>query len=183
MNFSFEIKKIRQEKRMSLQELSDLSGVSKSMISKIEREEKNPTLQVAAQIAEALGTTLSALLDAPKDQEITIIRKNERVIYHDELTGFQRTILSPQFGENGIEFIENIIPQGGISPKFPPHRNGVKEYITVSEGKLEILVGTELFTLEPGDSIFFKGNNTHQFRNLGSSECRYYLIVDSYGIK
>ena len=45
MNFSERIKQIRQEKKISLQELADLSGVSKSMISKIEREEKNPTLE------------------------------------------------------------------------------------------------------------------------------------------
>jgi len=180
MNFSERTKQIRQEKKISLQELADLSGVSKSMISKIEREEKNPTLQVAAQIAEALGTTLSALLDEPKNQEVVIIKEDDRIIYHDELTGFQRILLSPQFETTGIEFIKNIIPPGAESPVFPPHRNGVKEYITVSKGKLSALIGDQEFKLRTGDSIFFQGNSRHQFKNIGNTECHYYLIVDSY---
>ena len=183
MNFSEKIKEIRQEKKISLQELADLSGVSKSMISKIEREEKNPTLQVAAQIAEALGTTLSALLDEPKNQDVAIIKKDDRIIYHDELTGFQRILLSPQFESKGIEFIKNIIPKGAESPIFPPHRNGVKEYITVSKGELEVLIGDQRFKLETGDSIFLQVNNTHQFKNVGYTECHYYLIIDSYNIQ
>lgn len=182
MNFSEKIKEMRQEKKISLQELADLSGVSKSMISKIEREEKNPTLQVAAQIAEALGTTLSALLDEPKNQDIVIIKKDDRVIYHDELTGFQRILLSPQFETKGIEFIKNIIPHGAESPIFPPHRDGVKEYITVSKGELAALIGDQEFKLETGDSIFFQGNNRHQFKNTGDTECHYYLVVDSYNL-
>lgn len=182
MNFSERIKQIRQEKKISLQELADLSGVSKSMISKIEREEKNPTLQVATQIAEALGTTLSALLDEPKNQEVVIIKKDDRIIYPDELTGFKRILLSPQLETKGIEFIKNIIPKGAESPTFPPHRNGVKEYISVSKGELAVLIGDQRFKLETGDSIFFQGNNRHQFKNVGDTECHYYLIIDSYNI-
>jgi len=182
MNFSEKVKKMRQEKKISLQELSDLSGVSKSMISKIEREEKNPTLQVAAQIAEALGTTLSLLLDEPKNQDIAIIKKDDRIIFNDSLTGFQRILLSPQFETKGIEFVKNIIPHRGESPMFPSHRNGVKEYITVSKGKLEALIGDKKFKLEAGDSISFQGNNKHQFKNIGNTECHYYLVVDSYNI-
>ena len=182
MNFAEKIKKMRQEKKISLQELADLSGVSKSMISKIEREEKKPTLQVAAQIAEALGTTLSALLDEPKNQDIIITKKEDSVIFHDEITGFQRVLLSPQFEARGIEFIKNIIPLGTESPIFPPHRNGVKEYITVSKGELAVLIGDQSFKLKAGDSIFFPGNHRHQFKNTGDTECHYYLIIDSYNI-
>lgn len=181
MNFSTKIKEIRNKKEISLQKLSDLSGVSKSMISKIEREEKNPTLQVAAQIAEALGTTLSSLLDEPKNQEIVIIKKDERITYQDELTGFQRILISPQLETEGIEFIKNIIPKGAKSPDFPAHRNGVKEYITISKGKLLALIGDQKFYLEAGDSIFFQANNKHQFENIGDTECHYYLIIDSHG--
>lgn len=181
MDFSEKIKKIRQEKKITLQELAALSGVSKSMISKIEREEKKPTLQVAAQIAEALGTTLSALLDEPKKQTITVIKKADRIVYDDELTGFKRVLLSPQFETIGIEFVKNIMPIGSGSPLFPPHRSGVKEYVTVSKGTLIAILGEQDFLLEAGDSIFFQANVKHQFKNIGDEECHYYLIVDSHG--
>ncbi|NCD11659.1 MAG: XRE family transcriptional regulator [Epsilonproteobacteria bacterium] len=182
MEFSERIKQLRQEKKISLQELSDLSGVSKSMISKIERKEKNPTLQVATQIAKALSVTLSSLIDEQKSQPIILMKCNDRISFHDELTGFKRILLSPQFGNQGIEFIENIIPINAKSPNFPPHQNGVKEYICVSQGKLKILLENQAFELESGDTFFFHANCYHQFINIGDTECHYYLVIDSYSV-
>lgn len=183
MDFAKNLKKIRNEKKLSLQELADLSGVSKSMLSKIEREEKNPTLQVASQIAEALSMTLSALLGEHDQKDVIIIRKEEKLVYRDELTGFERSLLSPSFPSKGIEFILNTIPIGKVSPIFPPHQKGVKEYIFLSKGKLQIILGEQIYELETGESIYFEADTKHQFKNIGDSECQYYLIIDSHELK
>lgn len=183
MDFAKNLKKVRSEKKLSLQDLADLSGVSKSMLSKIEREEKNPTLQVASQIAEALNMTLSAMLGEHDQKDMMIIKKNQRLIYRDELTGFERHLLSPSFPSKGIEFILNIIPVGKESAVFPPHQKGVKEYIYLSKSKLQVLLGEKTYELEPGDSIYFEADIKHQFKNIGDSECHYYLIIDSYQLK
>lgn len=179
MDFAKSLKAIRQEKKMSLQELANLSGVSKSMLSKVERREKNPTLQVAANIAEALGVTLSAMIAETQDKPVILIKKEERIIYHDEMTGFQRQLLSPTFSNPGIEFIFIIIPPGQQSPAFPPHRKGVKEYVILVKGKLRLLLNQDEYLLDTGDSIYFEADVTHQFLNTGQEECNCYLVIDS----
>ena len=180
MIFVQNLKKIRQEKKLSLQELSDLSGVSKSMLSQIEREEKNPTLQIASQIAEGLGNTLSAMLGEIQKEPVIVIKANERLVYRDEFSGFERHLLSPSFTTKGIEFILNIIPCEGESAYFPPHKNGVKEYVYVAQGRLQVELGNTVYELEQNESIYFEANFRHKFKNIGDTVCRYYLVIDSY---
>lgn len=124
MDFGDKIKELRSLRKYSLDELSQRSGVSKSMISKIERKEKMPTLQVAAKISEALGTTLSSLLADASAAEIVVTRREDRRVFLDELTGFRRELLSPQRPDPALEFIENRILPRRISPA-PEGRGGV----------------------------------------------------------
>jgi len=183
MNFVQNVTRLRQEKKLSLQDLANLSGVSKSMLSKIEREEKNPTLQIASQIAEGLGTTLSALLAENEHQPVILIKQNDRRMYRDEISGIERYLLSPAFSTRGIEFILYIIPQGEKSPEFPPHQKGVKEYITVSMGRLKIELYDITYELNAGDSIYFEANVRHKFLNIGDTNCHFYLVTDSHDIR
>lgn len=183
MEFGDKIRELRTLKKYSLDELSQRSGVSKSMISKIERKEKMPTLQVAAKISEALDTTLSSLLAEPSDSEIVVTRKQDRQVFLDELTGFRRELQSPQRSDPELEFIENRIPPHSTSPAFPPHRKGVEEYIAVTAGTLTARLGQQEIQLKAGDSLFFQAHVTHQFCNDGDTECCYFLVIDSYKTK
>lgn len=180
MGFGLRVKKARSEMQLTLQELSERSGVSRSMLSKIEREEKNPTIQIACQVAEGLGLTLSQLLDEPEEREVMLIPKSQRLIFRDEQSGFERQLLSPSFPARGVEFIYNIIPPAQTSGVFPPHTKGVKEYVSVAQGKLEVTIGERLFVLEAGDSLYYDANITHQFVNVGDEPCAYYLVIDSH---
>lgn len=179
MDFAGSLKTIRQKKKMSLQELANLSGVSKSMLSKIERYEKNPTLQVAADIANALGVTLSYMIDEKQYNSVIVTKKDDRVIYRDDLSGFQREQLSPTFENYGIEFILYKIPPHQQSPVFRPHKPGVNEYLTVAKGKLLIILDHNEYLLENGDSFYFEADVSHQFLNAGEEECHYYLVRNS----
>lgn len=181
MGFGKQINVMRKKNKMTLQELSAASNVSASMLSQIEREEKNPTIQVACQIAEALNTTLSALLDQQEKREVVVIRKDERPIYVDEKSGFQRHLLSPSVPSRGIEFVLNIIPPNKESGIFPAHKAGVKEYIFVKSGKLRVELGHGAFSeeLEAGDSLFFEADTAHRFINMTNDECHYFLVIDS----
>lgn len=181
MSFARNVKQARKEKGFSLQDLSGRCGVSRSMLSKIEREEKNPTLQLACQIAEGLNMTLSQLLGEQTRQEVIVIRENERMIFKEDRSGFERHLLSPSFPSRGIEFILNIVPPGEESGAFPPHKQGVKEYIVIAQGKLRATLDGQVYTLQQGDSIYFEASVEHRFENIGGEECRYYLVIDSYG--
>jgi transcriptional regulator with XRE-family HTH domain len=181
MSYAQNLARIRKEKNMSLQDVANASGVSKSMLSKIEREEKNPTLQVAAQIAEGLGTTLSAMLGESEKQVSLLIHPKDRLIFKDDVSGFERHLLSPSFTTKGIEFLYNIIPAKQESAYFPPHRNGVKEYLVVANGEMTVELDDKRFKLEANDALYFEANVKHKFINTSSERCIYYLVIDSYG--
>lgn len=181
MGFGKRVNAIRKQNNMTLQKLSELSKVSPSMLSQIEREEKNPTIQVACQIAEALNTTLSVLIDEQPEREMIVIRKGEHPIYFDEKLGFQRKLLSPSFPSRGVEFILNTIPPLSESGVFPSHKTGVKEYIYVLQGKMKVELGNGQYEEElyEGDSFYFEANTEHRFINLTNEECKYFLVIDS----
>lgn len=180
MGFGTHVKEYRKKKGWTLQELSTRSQVSRSMLSQIEREEKNPTLQVACNIAEALDTTVSHLLGEQEAVNTMVVRKSERALYLDEETGHRRYVLSPTFPSKGLEFILNVLPVSGSTGRFPAHQVGVAEYITVLEGRLKVLLGSgkdQVFELEQEDSFYFEASIEHIFVNIGDIPCKYILVI------
>lgn len=149
------------------------------MISKLERGEKNPTLVVAAKVAEGLGVSLSQVVGVEERREVVVVRRERRMVMRDPETGFERQLLSPSFGGRGIEFIRNVVPIGSTSGEFPPHRRGVSEYVVVEKGRLRALLGSDEYFLERGDALYFEADVTHRFDNAGEGECSYYLVIDS----
>ncbi len=162
-----------------MDELAELSGVSRAMISKLERGEKNPTLVVAAKLAEGLGITLSKLAGMEERREVIIVPRNKRMVMRDPETGFERQLLSPNFAGPGVEFIRNKIPPGSTSGEFPPHRKGVEEHIVVERGSLRAILAGEQYLLERGDAMYFEADIPHRFDNAGDGECTYYLVIST----
>lgn len=173
------VRDLRRGRGLTLEELAERSGVSRAMISKLERGEKNPTLVVAAKLAEGFGVTLSQLVGMEERREVVVVPRDRRMVMRDPETGFQRQLLSPSFGGRGVEFIRNVIPEGSTSGEFPSHRRGVEEYIVVEKGRLKALIGGEEHLLEEGDAMYFEADVTHRFDNAGDGECSYYLVIVS----
>lgn len=173
------IRRIREARGLSLSDLARRSRVSASMLSRIERSEKNPTVPLACRIAEALDTTLSHLVGEVPRSEVVVVPARERQVLRDPQSGFERQILSPTFPTRGIEFLYNVIPVGQGSGEFPPHRPGVEEYLVVAEGRLEARVGTEVVRLGRGDALYFEADVAHGFTNVGRGACAYYLVINS----
>ena len=149
------------------------------MISKLERGEKNPTLVIAAKVAEGLGVSLSQLVGVEERREVVVVRRERRMVMHDPESGFERQLLSPSFGGRGIEFIRNVVPVGSTSGEFPQHRRGVTEYLVVERGRLRAVLGNDEYLLEEGDALYFEADVPHRFDNAGEGECSYYLVIDS----
>ena len=151
------------------------------MISKLERGEKNPTLVVAAKVAEGLEMSLSQLVGVEERGEVVVVRRERRMVMQDPGTGFERQLLSPSFGGRGLEFIRNVVPEGSTSGEFPPHRRGVEEYVVVERGRLKAILGDDDYLLDEGDALYFEADVQHRFDNVGVGECSYYLVIDSKG--
>lgn len=175
------IRGLRRERGLTLDLLAERSGVSRAMISKLERGEKNPTLVVAAKVAEGLGVRLSQLVGVEERREVVVVPRGRRMVVRDPETGFERQLLSPSFGGRGIEFIKNVVPEDSTSGEFPPHRRGVEEYVVVERGRLRAFLGDEDYLLEEGDALYFEADVSHRFDNAGKGECSYYLVIASGG--
>lgn len=174
-----EIHAHRRRKQWSLEQLSEQSGVSRSMISKIERCEAVPSTTVLAKIAEALGVTFSTLMSRPVDNEVIHIKASTQPVLRDETTGFTRRCLSPVLPGRGIDWVLNTLPPRATAGEFQAHRRGVEEYIYVLDGRLKAVVGSEVVTLETGDSLYFQADATHSFTNAGTRDCTYFLVIDA----
>ena len=175
------VKDLRRRRGLTLEELAASSGVSRAMLSKVERGEKNPTLVVAAKVAEGLGVGLSELLGAQERREVVVVPYDRRPTMRDPETGFERQLLSPPFSGRGVEFVRNVVPQGASSGRFPPHRRGVEEYVVVENGRLRAVLGGEERILDEGDALYFEADVPHRFDNVGEGECSYYLVIVSKG--
>ncbi len=175
------VRDLRKERGLTLEELAEVSGVSRAMISKLERGEKNPTLVIAARLAEGLGVSLSRLAGVEERREVVVVPKEGRTVLRDPETGFERQSLSPTFPGRGVEFLRNVVPEGSTSGDFPPHRKGVEEHIVVESGQLEATLGGEKYLLREGDALYFAADLPHRFDNVGRGECAYYLVISSGG--
>ncbi|MGQ4274574.1 helix-turn-helix domain-containing protein [Terrihabitans sp. B22-R8] len=174
-----EVRRHRKMKALSLEGLSALSGVSRSMISKVERGETVPSTGTLSRLAEALGTTFSQLMAHPEEQEIIVIPAARQPILSDAESGYTRRCLSPVLPARGIDWVLNTLPVGSTTGEFVAHRRGVEEYIYVLKGRLEVSVGERRIILSERDSLYFQADAIHAFTNLGAGVCEYFLIIDS----
>jgi transcriptional regulator with XRE-family HTH domain len=171
------VRELRRGRGLTLDGLAEISGVSRAMISKLERGEKNPTLVVAAKLAGGLGVTLSRLAGMEEHREVIIVPRERRMVMRDPETGFERQLLSPNSVGLGVEFMRNTIPEGSTSGEFPPHRKGVGEQIVVERGTLKAILAGEEHLLREGDALYFEADVPHRFDNAGKQECSYYLVI------
>lgn len=169
----------RKGKGLAIEQLAELSGVSRSMISKIERAEAVPSTSVLSQLAEALGVTFSQLLVEPEEQDIVVLPQRVQPVLRDQASGFTRRCISPILPGRGIDWVLNTLPVGSSTGEFTAHRRGTDEYIYVLAGTLEARLGEQVHRLEAGDAVYFQATSTHEFRNLGAGDCQYFLVIDS----
>jgi transcriptional regulator with XRE-family HTH domain len=179
-NVGARVKKLRTGQGLTLEALADLSGVSRAMISKLERGEKNPTLVVAAKVAQALRVGLTDLMGVAESRRaVIVIPKSSRMIFRDSETGFERQLLSPAFESRSVEFVRHVIPKGETSGELPPYKTGTEKFLVVEQGRLRIVIEGYDYVLNAGDSLYFEADTPHRFDNTGKGVCSYYLVVSS----
>lgn len=171
------IHQLRQDRGWSLDTLSGRSGVSRSMLSQIERQQANPTLAITVKIANAFGISIAELIqqiDPPP--KIRVLPGNLPAhIYRSDDQCSLRT-LSPSEQERGVEFYELVISPGGCLDSAA-HINGTCELLTVQKGKIRVHSGGENAELGKGDSASYNADVLHKISNIGSSQAICYLVV------
>jgi transcriptional regulator with XRE-family HTH domain len=176
--FAERLKDLRTEKDLSMQALAELAHVSKSMICKIERDEVQPTLDVAAKLAHALGKTLSEMLHATQPVQVVYLPKDEQATWEDSRHVKRRNI-SPVFEGLKLEWIHVEFPPGASIVKTPSdYTAGEEKYILVIKGALEVKINEQIYRLKKGDSLYFDAKCTHTFTNPGKDSSEYFAVIN-----
>jgi len=177
-----QLKRLRRQQQLTLEVLAEKSGVSRAMISKIERGQSQPTTPVVGRLAEALRVGISTLVGAypgPKKQTpVQVFRAGEQAGYRDPATGFERRSLSPVGAGRGVDVAMNSLPPRGVSGVFVAHSPLVEEHVIALHGRLRVRLDDAHYDLAPGDALFFRADVSHQFENLGRGACRYLIVID-----
>jgi len=177
-NLGKRVKKLRGDRGWSLEELANVSGVSRSMLSEIEREKANPTLTVTFRIARAFGLTLQDLIESAEASasKIQVIRASDRAqVFRSDKHHEIRT-LSPLNLEKDVEFYEVTLKPGGAL-RSQPHFEGTREFLTVEEGSVRIESDQDTDELTKGDSGTYRADLSHAIINTGKSTAWVYLVV------
>ncbi|MDQ0088995.1 transcriptional regulator with XRE-family HTH domain [Paenibacillus anaericanus] len=169
------LKAIREKEKLSLEKVSELSGVSKTMIGQIERGESSPTLTTIWKIANGLKTSFTSLINNPQPDINVILRDEIQVLSED--SGRCRVYPSFPFHEDRrFEIYSVEIEKEGVLSS-DSHREGTEEFITVFEGEVTIHLNECEYTIKKGDSIRFKADRPHTYYNTGETLTRLSMTI------
>ena len=171
------VKLMRQQRTWSLEQLATASGVSRSMLSQIERNQANPTLAVTCKIAQAFGMSLAEFVEIPAaSSSIHVIRSDDRehLFRSDEYVEIRT--LSPLNLEKDVEFYQVRLKTGGAL-RSAPHFQGTREFLTVEQGRVRVQSANDSAELNKGDSTTYRADVAHTIENLGKGEATVFLVV------
>lgn len=169
---------LRQAQSLTLDDLSQKAGVSKSMLSQIERNHTNPTVAVVWRLANALGIGVAELLGSGRPEPPTILT----VPVHGTPTlkspdgKYELRILGPIELAGQFEWYELTVQPGGAL-ESEPHEPGSREHLSVLSGVLEVSAGQNHSRLKPGETARYAGDQAHAIRNIGKTQATAMLVV------
>jgi transcriptional regulator with XRE-family HTH domain len=164
------IRQMRSEREFTLQSLADMTGLSASLLSLVERGKTSPSIGTLVAVAHALGVHMTDLVPGPPPgEEIPVMRANEQPVYSTP-EGVNRRILRDD-RIRGLEVALNEYTSGGRSADTLLHHDGY-EYGVVIEGVLTVDVDGEAYELNPGDSIAYDSSRPHRIENRGRKQAR-----------
>lgn len=174
------VRATRLGRGLSLAAAAGRAGVSRSMVSAVERGGKVPTVLVLDRIATALDTTIARLLGEERAARVVVLRHAAQDVARDA-SGWERRILSPVLPGVEFELMRTTIAPGVDAGVFAPHGRGSREYLAMERGTLQLTIDGTPYTLRAGDSVYYAGDCHHQFVNPGREPCVYYLAIELVG--
>lgn len=169
------LNRYRRNMGLSLDKVSEMTGVSKGMIGQIERGETNPSVSTLWKISSGLHISSTSLFEE-KPEELVIIKKGD--LQHITDMNARYTIY-PTFKYDPRRDFEVLIVdlEPGCIHRSEPHGSGVDEYIYVCCGSFELSIDGRIYLLSEGDSIKFHADKAHEYRNSSSSPCSLHSII------
>jgi XRE family transcriptional regulator, regulator of sulfur utilization len=172
-----QIQRLRAERKMTLDELSRAAGVSKSMLSEIERDKANPTIAVAWRLTHALGVSLDSLFAQPKAPEaIAVAGPHEIPTLSGHDAKYQLRVWGPIELAGKFEWYELTLAAGGALVSNA-HEPGTREHLTVLQGTIDVEAAGTKKRLKAGDTARYVADEPHAISNAGRNDAKALLVV------
>jgi transcriptional regulator with XRE-family HTH domain len=172
---SFRIREIRVQRGLTVAQLATAAHVSSGLISQVERDLADPSLETLRQIARVLEVPLFELFEDEQDaRRVTVMRHGEHIEITTPATSITYTRLSKPRGQ--IEVLQGDIAPGGES-STEPRSHAAEECIVVVAGTLSIDVDGGTVVLEAGDSCHYDSRLPHRLFNDSAEPARYIVAI------
>ena len=173
------LRSLRSERGLTLDQLGELSGVSRAMISRIERGEASPTAALLARLCSALGLSLSSFFEGDAVDASPLARREHQALWRDPESGYLRRSVSPARTGSRVDIVEVEFPPGA-AVRFPGQQASRVQWqhVWVFSGEIEMRVGDAVYRLYPGDCLYMNVGDVHEFRNPTDQPARYGVIID-----
>jgi len=178
------VRELRAGQGLSLEALANKSGVSRSMISVIERGESSPTAVVLEKLAAGLGVMLASLFDAPAAagpaSPSPVARRDEQPQWRDPASGYLRRNVSPPGVPQPMQIVEVQFPAGGrVTFENGARDVRVHQQVWVLDGAIDVTLGTERHRLREGDCLAMQLDRPTMFHNPTRKPARYAVVIAS----
>jgi transcriptional regulator with XRE-family HTH domain len=174
------VRQLRAKHSLSLEELANRSGVSRSMISLIERGKTSATAVVLEKLAAGLGITLAALFEPPAATAEPLMRKSDQAVWRDPDSGYARRNVSPSGALTPIQIVEVAFPAGAHVAYETGSRNPAPhQQVWVLDGQIDVTVGSDRHELREGDCLAFALDRPTAFHNRTRKAARYVVVIAS----
>ncbi|MGL5735666.1 MAG: helix-turn-helix domain-containing protein [Beijerinckiaceae bacterium] len=175
------IRSARAEAGLTLEALADKSGVSRAMISRIERGETSPTAALLARLTNALGFGLSTLFEEEPAAHTPspLLRRADQTQWRDPETGYIRRNVSPRGFGAGMEIVAVELPPGE-RVHFDNHAPlRISQFIWLLDGALTMTSGGDSYAMQPGDCLHTTLEAPLSFHNSGPDTARYAVVIET----
>ena len=170
--------RLRVARKMTLEELARIAGVSKSMLSEIERDKANPTIAMAWRLANALGLTLNQLF-APGGRDAEIVRivgRHETPTLGDSGDSHVLRILGPMDLAGRFEWYDLALRPGGVL-ESEGHDPGTMEHLSVLAGAVDVTSAGVKRRVRAGETARYGADASHVIANPGQAAAHALLVV------
>jgi transcriptional regulator with XRE-family HTH domain len=172
------VRDLRAQCGYSLDVLSTRSGVSRSMLSLVERGESSPTAVVLERIATGLNVTLASLFENPQATPEPIARYADQLLWQDPHSGYVRRNVTPAGPGAAVQIVEVLFPpQARVMYESSAREPVVQQQIWVLDGTMEVTLGTTTHTLHTGDCLAMVLNQTMAYHNPTQHTARYAVVI------
>lgn len=170
------LRRFRQDRQLSLDDLAQRSGVSRAALSQIEGRRTNPTLSVLWKIAVGLEIPFHDLLGGHQDAPILVLKSGDAPPMRSADGRTESRLLSPGGSATETEVYElRLLPRA--LHKSEAHSRGTTETLIVLVGNMRLTVGGAVQEIAAGDSVFFRADTDHAYENVGGREARCINII------